>query len=135
MAAAAPKDGSAKAPGLVAGNGGRNLFACKKRGPDVGKTKKGKGTKIMLMIDGNGVPTSAFTTSAQHAEVNTIETLVDVQVAGRRSERLIYDKAADADWLRDALESRGVELITPHRSNRRKASRQDGRSLRRYRHR
>ena len=51
----------------------------------------------MLMIDGNGVPTSAFTTGAQHAEVNTIETLLDVQVAGRRSERLIYDKAADAD--------------------------------------
>jgi transposase len=135
VASSHQNDGSTQTAGLVTGHGGRNVFTCKKGGLEVGKTKKGKGTKIMLMIDGAGVPTSAFTTSAQDAEVNTIETLVDVQVAGQRSGRLIYDKAADADWLRDSLEHRGVELITPHRSNRRKASRQDGRSLRRYRHR
>jgi transposase len=98
----------------------------------VGKTKKGKGTKLMLMTDGNGLPVSAFATSAQIAEVNTIETLVEIQVAGKRPERLLYDKAADADWLRDALERRGIEQITPHRKSRKKASRQDGRSLRRY---
>jgi transposase len=101
----------------------------------VGKTKKGKGTKLMLMTDAQGIPISAFTTSAQTAEVNTIETLVDIQVAGKRPKRLLYDKAADADWLRDALQRRGIEQITPHRKGRRKSSRQDGRSLRRYRHR
>jgi transposase len=101
----------------------------------VGKTKKGKGTKLMLMTDAQGIPISAFTTSAQTAEVNTIETLVDIQVAGKRPKRLLYDKAADADWLRDALQRRGIEQITPHRKGRRKPSRQDGRSLRRYRHR
>lgn len=104
----------------------------KKGGLEVGKTKKGKGTKIMLMTDGKGLPVSAFTTSAQDAEVNTIETLVDIQVAGHRPQRLLYDKAADADWLRDALQQRGIEQITPHRSNRQKPSRQDGRRLRRY---
>ena len=86
----------------------------------------------MLMTDGNGLPVSAFTTSAQIAEVNTIETLVEIQVAGKRPERLLYDKTADADWLRDALERRGIEQVTPHRKSRKKASRQDGRSLRRY---
>ena len=101
----------------------------------MGKTKKGKGTKLMLMTDAQGIPISAFTTSAQTAEVNTIETLVDIQVAGKRPKRLLYDKAADADWLRDALQRRGIEQITPHRKGRRKPSRQDGRSLRRYRHR
>ena len=89
----------------------------------------------MLMTDAQGIPISAFTTSAQTAEVNTIETLVDIQVAGKRPKRLLYDKAADADWLRDALQRRGIEQITPHRKGRRKPSRQDGRSLRRYRHR
>ena len=101
----------------------------------MGKTKKGKGTKLMLMTDAQGIPISAFTTSAQTAEVNTIETLVDIQVAGKRPKRLLYDKAADADWLRDALQRRGIEQITPHRKGRRKPSRQDGRSLRRYGHR
>lgn len=101
----------------------------------MGKTKKGKGTKLMLMTDGSGIPVSAFTTTAQDAEVNTIETLVDIQVAGKRPKRLLYDKAADADWLRDALAQRGIEQITPHRNGRKKRSRQDGRSLRRYKHR
>jgi len=98
----------------------------------VGKTKKGKGTKLMLMTDGHGIPISALTTSAQDAEVNTIETLVDVRVTTKRPERLLYDKAADADWLRGALASRGIEQITPHRSGRKRPSRQDGRALRRY---
>ena len=89
MASAAPKDGSAETAGLVTGNGRRDLFACKKGGPEVGKTKKGKGTKIMLMTDGNGVPTPAFTTSAQHAEVNTIETLADVQVDAAKLDEVL----------------------------------------------
>lgn len=86
------------------------------------------------MTDGQGLPISAFTTSAQDAEVNTIETLVDLQVAGTRSKRLLYDEAADADWLRDTLGRRGIKQITPHRSGHKKPSRQDGRSLRRHQH-
>ena len=46
--------------------------------------------------------------------------------------RLIYDKAADADDLRKRLRARGVDLISPHRRNRKRASLQDGRMLRRY---
>jgi transposase len=101
----------------------------------VGKTKKGKGTKLMVLTEGHGLPVSAFTISAQVAEVNTIETLVDIQIAGQRPERLLYDKAADADWLRDSLERRGIEQITPHREGRKKPVKTDGRSLRRYKHR
>lgn len=89
----------------------------------------------MLLTDATGIPISAFTTSAQDAEVNTIETLVDIRVTKKRIPYLLYDKAADADWLRDALEQRGVELVTPHREGRKKPSRQDGRKLRRYRRR
>lgn len=89
----------------------------------------------MLMTDGEGVPISAVTTSAGDAEVHTIETLVDLQLLDENPQRLIYDKAADADWLREALERRGIEQVTPHRSNRKKPRLQDGRRLRRYRHR
>ncbi len=89
----------------------------------------------MLMIDSEGLPLSAFTTSAQVAEVNTIETLVDTGPLNRHPDRLLYDKAADADWLRTALATRGIEQVTPHRDGRKKESMQDGRSLRRYKHR
>ena len=43
------------------------------------------------------------------------------------------DKAYDSDPFRDRLATRRIEQITPHRRNRKKQSRQDGRTLRRYR--
>ena len=49
--------------------------------------------------------------------------------------RLIYDRAADSDPLRQRLKRRGIDLICPHKSNRCKAATQDGRKLRRYRRR
>lgn len=48
---------------------------------------------------------------------------------------VVYDRAADSDPLRDRLAKRGFDLVCPHRSNRRKPKRQDGRKLRRYRRR
>ena len=88
----------------------------------------------MLMIDGNGTPLSAFTLSASCAEVNTIETLVENRVTKKQPERLLYDKAADADWIRTNLDARGIELVCPHRRGRKNPI-QDGRALRRYRRR
>jgi len=86
----------------------------KKRGAEVGYGRKGKGTTIMLMVDGEGVPLSAFTTAATTSEVHAIETLVDERVCDKVPERLLYDKAADADWLREALDVCGIGLICPH---------------------
>jgi len=48
---------------------------------------------------------------------------------------LIGDKAYDSDPLDAELAERGIELIAPHRANRKKAATQDGRKLRRYRRR
>lgn len=89
----------------------------------------------MLLTEGRGLPISAFTVAADVAEVNAVQTLVETQVAGQQPERLIYDRAADADWLRDALADMKIEQITPHRKGRKKPAKTDGRSLRRYRHR
>lgn len=44
---------------------------------------------------------------------------------------LIGDKAYDSDPLDAALRERGVEMIAPHRRNRRRPRTQDGRRLRR----
>ena len=133
LAKAVASDGSAEVAALVAGRGGRDVFARKKRGLGVGKTKRGKGCKLILMVDGNGIPLSTFTLAANHAEVNTVETLVDVRVCNRMPDHLLYDKAADADWLRTSLKERGTELVTPHRKSRKRPPTQDGRKLRRYR--
>ena len=53
----------------------------------------------------------------------------------KKPKRLIYDKAADSDPLRSRLSKRGIDLICPHKSNRRKPPTQDGRKLRRYKRR
>jgi transposase len=120
---------------LGRGDGRRHFFAGKKGGAEVGNTKKGKGTKTMLMIDGEGTPLSAFITSANHAEVNAIETLVDTRVSEKQPRRIVYDRAADAEWIRASLAARQIELVCPHRRGRKKPSLQDGRPLRRYRRR
>ena len=46
---------------------------------------------------------------------------------------LVADRAYDSDPLRDRLAARGLDLVCPHRQNRTKPKRQDGRKLRRYR--
>ena len=120
---------------LGGSDGRRHVFPRKKGGAEIGNTKKGKGTKIMLMIDGEGTPLSAFITSASHAEVNTIETLVETRVPEKKPRRLLYDRAADADWIRESLAAKEIELICPHRRGRKKPATQDGRKLRRYRRR
>jgi transposase len=107
----------------------------KKGGACVGKTKRGKGTKIMLLIDGRGMPLAADVHSASPAEVTLIEPLLKRQLLRRRVRRVIYDRAADSDQLRRRLACRGVQLICPHRSNRVRRATQDGRSLRRYKRR
>ncbi len=83
------------------------------------------------MDDGLGVSVLTIVTIAQVVELNTVETLVDVRLCGGEIKRLTYDKVADADWLRDSLECRGVELVCPHRRGHKRAARQDGRRSRR----
>jgi transposase len=113
-------------------DGGRNFFVRKKRGEKVGKTKRGKGTKIMVLIDAEGLPLGIDTASASPHEVTLIESLLERRVLRRPLQRLVYDAAADSDPLRERLQRRGIELISPHRSNRTKPPTQDGRRLRRY---
>ena len=88
----------------------------------------------MVLIDGKGLPLGVDIASARPAEVQLIEPLLDCHVLGEHAPRLIYDKAADADDLRDRLADDGIQLICPHRKNRKhRHHAQDGRVLRRYR--
>ena len=93
----------------------------------------------MVVVDGAGLPLGVHLASASPAEVTLIETTLDNVPPDDdgydRVERLVYDKAADSDPLRESLAERGVQLICPHRDNRVKPPTQDGRPLRRYRRR
>jgi transposase len=111
------------------------VFTSKKGGAEVGKTKSGKGSKIMSLTEAHGIPLAANIHSASPNEVTLIEPLLDQYRGPRRLKRLIYDLAADSDPLRERLRGRGIDLICPHRSNRVKPKTQDGRKLRRYRRR
>lgn len=95
----------------------------------------------MVVVDGQGVPLGNHLDGASPAEVKLVtKTLAQVCVprTGRgrpksKPHRLIADRAYDSDPLRKQLAARGIELICPHRCNRRKPATQDGRALRRYR--
>ena len=87
----------------------------------------------MICSDGEGIPLAVMTETASRHEVKLIEPLLEkMTLQNRQPQRLIYDKAADSQKLRDRLADRGIDLICPHKRNRKKAKTQDGRKLRRY---
>ena len=111
---------------------GRDVCSGQKRGLQVGKTKRGKGTKIMGIADRHGLPVALRTESASPAEVKLVEATVEERFVAEVPERLIGDKAYDSDGLdRHLMEDFGTEMISPNRKGRREKT-QDGRSLRRY---
>jgi transposase len=112
-----------------------NVFLGEKRGLCVGKTKRGKGTKTMVLTDGRGLPLAAEIASASPHESTLIEPLLERRLLAKKPRRLLYDLAADNDELRTRLARRRVELVCPHRKNRKRPPTQDGRKLRRYRRR
>ena len=132
--------GRARALALGRDFPGCHLLSGQKRGSAVGKTKRGKGTKAVVLADGKGIPLGVFLTSATPNEVTLAEpTLAAVRVPRRgrgrprmRPRRIIADRGYDSDPLRRRFRRRGIELIVPYRCNRRHKPYQDGRKLRRY---
>ncbi|RMG33468.1 MAG: hypothetical protein D6725_15580 [Planctomycetota bacterium] len=85
-----------------------------KRGSDIGKTKAGKGMKLMLSVRRDGLTTAALVAPAQHAENQLLLPLLKAaaQQAGR-PEVLLGDRAYDDDGLRDRLRAEGIFLLAP----------------------
>ena len=121
---------------------GWELRSRQKGGAAVGKTKRGKGTKWMVLGDGQGVPLGVRLESASPAEVTLADaTLKEVRVPrpkGRprqKPKRVIADRGYDSDPLRKRWKKRGIELIAPYRNNNKERRYHDGRKLRRYKRR
>ena len=105
------------------------------------QTRRGKGTRCMAVVDGNGIPIGAQFAPTQLAECRLAEsTLAKVKVPrkgrGRPRSRLkreIADRGYDSDASRMRFHKRQTELIVPSRKSIRNRRFQDSRKLRRYR--
>jgi transposase len=113
----------------------RHLCGGEKGGAKVGKTKRGKGTKLMVIADAHGFPLAVHTDSATPHEVTLVEKTLDEVVTMGLPERLVGDRAYDSDPLDQRLAEIGIEMIAPHRKGRIRPVTQDGRALRRYKRR
>ena len=105
-------------------------------GDGIGCTKAGKGVKIMVLVDARGLPVAVDTMSASPHESTLVQHLFDFMLTKETPERIIGDKASDSDKLDQDMAMYNIEMIAPHRRNRRPENvTQDGRSLRRYKRR
>jgi len=113
----------------------RDLHDREKGGFGIGKTKRGKGSKLMAVADRTGLPLAVYVTSASPHEVTLVQDTLKERILRSKPSRLIGDLAYDSDKLDAQLAKQRIEMIAPHRFNRTKPRSQDGRPLRRYRRR
>ena len=101
-------------------------------GSEIEPTKRGKGMKIMAIVDRHRFPLSVSTHAANHHEVRLVQLCFDFYMIEAKPENLIGDRAYDSDPLDEELRKDGIEMIAPHRSNRSKPPTQDRRRPNRY---
>jgi transposase len=93
-----------------------------------------------VVADAAGLPLavhieSAWRLTRRPHEVTLVHDTLQARFVEGTPQRLIGDKAYDSDPLDASLKAQGIEMIAPHRANRRKPKTQDGRKLRRYKRR
>jgi transposase len=71
----------------------------KKGGNCVGKTKRGKGTKIMAIADRHGLPVAVHVESATPHEVTLVKATIAQTLVRKRPEHLVGDSAYESDQL------------------------------------
>ena len=64
-----------------------------------------------------------------------VEETLEKRFLAEQPEKLIGDWAYDSDPLDEKLAAEGIEMIAPHRRNRKKRKTQDGRKVRRFKRR
>ncbi len=89
----------------------------------------------MAVADAAGLPVALHVASASPHEVTLVGITLKGLFVADLPHRIIGDKAYDSDPLDKELEALGIEMIAPHRTNRKRPKTQDGRPLRRYRRR
>ena len=119
-------------PGLS----GRQFRASEKGGSGVGNPKVGKGSKVMVVADGHGLPIGLYVSSAQPHESQRAEaTLASRRVSQnrgrprRRPRALVADRASDSHALRQRLRRRGIKPTIPTFARRKRRKPKRGRPI------
>jgi transposase len=106
-------------------------------GTGVGKTTVGKGSKVMVVADGQGLPIGLHVDSAQpHESTLAVPTLATVKVPRRRGRprtrptELIADRAYDSQAFRRYLRRRGIKPTIPTFARRPRQHPKRGRPIR-----
>jgi hypothetical protein len=71
---------------------GRQLRSGQKGGAKIGKTKRGKGCKIMALGDAHGLPIAIYTEAAAPAEVKLVAATLKQRLVKEKPLRIIADK-------------------------------------------
>ena len=127
------RPGRAGPAGLVRVLRRRDVRGGKKGGACVGKTRKGKGTKLVVVVDGEGVPLALTVAAASRSAVRLVEPTLDR--LKRQPDRLVLDREFDSDRFRGRVAARGTDPIVPYRATAARRAYADGRKLRRYKRR
>jgi transposase len=92
--------------------------------------------KLEIIVEREGLPLGMAAAGANVSEQSLlVPALNDIPLELPADTPIVADKGHDSDPLRDAVEKSGFTPVIPHRCNRVKPSRNDGRRLRRYRNR
>src|SRR4051812_28561617 len=83
------------------------------------RPKKGKGSKIMAIVEAHGIPVAVNIDSTTPREVKLVEQTLAARFVEDTPEHLMGDKTYDSDGLDADLAQAGIELIAPHRENHR----------------
>ena len=84
--------------------------------------------KLEIVVDHSGLPLGLEVAAADVSEQELlIPALDDVPVEVPPGTPVVADKGHDSDTLRDEVEEAGYTPVIPHRKNRVKPSRNDGR--------
>ena len=88
----------------------------------------------MAVADRHGLPVAVYIESATPHEVKLATPTLAEMVIPEAPQNLVGDNAYDSDKLDSELSQYGIQLISPHRRNRKNKT-QDLRRLKRYRRR
>lgn len=92
--------------------------------------------KLEVVVERDGLPLGLASAGANVSErALLMPALGDIPLELPEGIPVVADKGHDSDALRDDIEEAGFVPVIPHRRNRVRPSRNDGRRLRRYRNR
>ena len=94
----------------------------------IGRTKGGMNTKLHAVTDAEGRPIRFFMTAGQVSDYIGAAALLDELP---KAQCLLADRGYEADWIRDAMQEKGITPCIPGRKIRNKTVKYDKRRYKR----